>query len=328
VENTTTIEDAVSLITEPTEEAKAEQAEVVEAEAEEVEAEEVEIEEAAEAEEPTQEFESDDDDVDLDDVELDETTPELEGTEETNFIPVKVNGKEEMWTLDQLKQSAAGQGYINQRMQEIAQVEKQYKEQAQQLAQQQQAFLQLQQQSQQIGMQPPQPPTKDMFNSDPIGYMEAKMNYDEAKAQYDQHVFEVQKLQQQQNAQNEQARQSFLQEQAQLLQQHIPEIADPEKGDKLKADLVKTGVHYGFTEQEMQSVADARYIRALNDAMKWQRLQQKKLTASKTEQPKPVVKAGAKRRANDGEAAARKKQQQRLRKSGRIEDALGLMLKP
>ena len=196
------------------------------------------------------------------------------------------------------------------------------------MAQQQQAFLQLQQQSQQIGMQPPQPPTKDMFNSDPIGYMEAKMNYDEAKAQYDQHVFEVQKLQQQQNAQNEQARQSFLQEQAKLLQQHIPEIADPEKGDKLKADLVKTGVHYGFTEQEMQSVADARYIRALNDAMKWQRLQQKKLTASKKEQPKPVVKAGAKRRANDGEAAARKKQQQRLRKSGRIEDALGLMLKP
>jgi len=323
VESTTTIEDAVSLITEPTEEAKAEKEQVVEAEAEEVE-----IEEPTEAEEPTQEFESDDDDVELDDVELDETTPELESTEETNFIPVKVNGKEEMWTLDQLKQSAAGQGYINQRMQEVAQVEKQYKEQAQHLAQQQQAFLQLQQQSQQIGVQPPQAPTKDMFNSDPIGYMEAKMTYDEAKAQYDQHVFEVQKLQQQQNAQNEQARQSFLQDQAKLLQQHIPEIVDPEKGDKLKADLVKTGVHYGFSEQEMQSVADARYIRALNDARKWQSLQQKKLKASKTEQPKPVVKAGAKRRANDGEAAARKKQQQRLRKSGRIEDALGLMLKP
>ncbi len=323
MEKATTIEEAVSLITEPTEAPEAEAPVEQAAEAEEVEV----IDEPTEAEEPTQEFESDDDDVDLDDVELD-TTPEIEATEETNFIPVKVNGKEEMWTLDQLKQSAAGQGYINQRMPEIAQVEKQYKEQAQQLAQQQQAFLQLQQQSQQIGMQPPQPPTKDMFNSDPIGYMEAKMNYDEAKAQYDQHVFEVQKLQQQQNAQNEQARQSFLQEQAKLLQQHIPEIADPEKGDKLKADLVKTGVHYGFTEQEMQSVADARYIRALNDAMKWQRLQQKKLTASKTEQPKPVVKAGAKRRANDGEAAARKKQQQRLRKSGRIEDALGLMLKP
>ena len=107
----------------PEAEAPVEQA----AEAEEVEV----IDEPTEAEEPTQEFESDDDDVDLDDVELD-TTPEIEATEETNFIPVKVNGKEEMWTLDQLKQSAAGQGYINQRMQEVAQLEKQYKTQAQQ----------------------------------------------------------------------------------------------------------------------------------------------------------------------------------------------------
>jgi hypothetical protein len=131
VEKATTIEEAVSLITEPTEAPEAEAAQAVEAEDAEV------IEETTEAEAPTQEFESDDDDVDLDDVEFD-TTPEVEAAEETNLIPVKVNGKEEMWTLDQLKQSAAGQGYINQRMQEIAQVEKQYKAQAQQLAQQQQ----------------------------------------------------------------------------------------------------------------------------------------------------------------------------------------------
>jgi len=52
------------------------------------------------------------------------------------------------------------------------------------------------------------------------------------------------------------------------------------------------------------------------------------LAAAKGEPQKTVVKAGAKRRAGDGEAAARKKQQQKLRKSGRIEDALGLMLKP
>ena len=71
-----------------------------------------------------------------------------------------------------------------------------------------------------------------------------------------------------------------------------------------------------------------RRIRALNDAMKWRRLQNKKLAATKGEPQKTVVKAGAKRRAGDGEAAARKKQQQKLRKSGRIEDALGLMLKP
>jgi hypothetical protein len=167
-----------------------------------------------------------------------------------------------------------------------------------------------------------------MFDSDPIGYMEAKMNYDEQVGQYNQRVAQIKQLQQQQNAAAQQQRETYLQEQAKLLQQHIPEIADPEKGDKLKADLIKTGSHYGFTEQEIQGVTDARYVRALNDAMKWRRLQDKKLQATKGEAPKTVVKAGAKRRAGDGEAAARKKQQAKLRKSGRIEDALSLMMKP
>jgi len=318
VENATTIEEAVSLITEPTEAPEAEAAEAVEVEEAEV------IEEPTEAEEPTQEFESDDDDVDLDEIDLDY----IEEEPQPQLITVKSDGKEKQVTLDELKQGYAGQDYIQRRMQEVAQLEKQYKTQAQQLAQQQQQFLQLRQQAQQIGMQPPEAPSKELFDRDPIGYMEAKIQYDEAAAQYNQHVHQLQQLQQQQSMQAEQQRQSFLQEQAQILQQHIPEIADPEKGDKIKADLVKTGVYYGFTEQEIQNVADARYVRALNDAMKWRRLQNKKLAAAKGEPQKTVVKAGAKRRAGDGEAAARKKQQQKLRKSGRIEDALGLMLKP
>jgi hypothetical protein len=318
VENATTIEEAVSLITEPTEAPQAEAAEAVEVEEAEV------IDEPTEAEEPTQEFESDDDDVDLDEIDLDY----IEEEPQPQLITVKSDGKEKQVTLDELKQGYAGQDYIQRRMQEVAQLEKQNKTQAQQLAQQHQQFLQLRQQAQQIGMQPPEAPSKELFDRDPIGYMEAKIQYDEAAAQYNQHVQQLQQLQQQQSMQAEQQRQSFLQEQAQILQQHIPEIADPEKGDKIKADLVQTGVHYGFTEQEIQNVADARYVRALNDAMKWRRLQNKKLAATKGEPQKTVVKAGAKRRAGDGEAAARKKQQQKLRKSGRIEDALGLMLKP
>jgi hypothetical protein len=318
VENATTIEEAVSLITEPTEAPEAEAAEAVEVEEAEV------IDEPTEAEEPTQEFESDDDDVDLDEIDLDY----IEEEPQPQLITVKSDGKEKQVTLDELKQGYAGQDYIQRRMQEVAQLEKQNKTQAQQLAQQHQQFLQLRQQAQQIGMQPPEAPSKELFDRDPIGYMEAKIQYDEAAAQYNQHVQQLQQLQQQQSMQAEQQRQSFLQEQAQILQQHIPEIADPEKGDKIKADLVQTGVHYGFTEQEIQNVADARYVRALNDAMKWRRLQNKKLAATKGEPQKTVVKAGAKRRAGDGEAAARKKQQQKLRKSGRIEDALGLMLKP
>lgn len=313
---TTTIEDAVSLITEPAEAPEETTEEVVE---------EAEVVEAAETEEPTQEAESFDDDVDLDDVELDDLE-EPDAPETDNLIPVKVNGKDEMWTLDQLKQSAAGQGYINQRMQELAQQKKQQDALAQQLAQERQQALQIAQQAQQGGLQPPVPPTKDMFETDPIGYMEAKLHYDEAKATYDQQMLQVHRMQQQQQSAQLQQRQNYLAQQAEMLKQRIPEIADPQKGDVLKKDLIATGVHYGFSENEIANVADARYVSALYDAMKYRRLVEKRSATAKKDD-KPVVKAGAKRRASEGEQASKRKQQSKLRKSGKIEDALDLMLK-
>jgi hypothetical protein len=276
------------------------------------------------------EAEEDQDDVEVSDEDYDDQIDDedqVEAAEETNLIPVKVNGKEEMWTLDQLKQSAAGQGYINQRMQEIAQVEKQYKEQAQALAQQQQQVLQLYQQAQQGGLRPPTPPSKELFNSDPIGYMEQKIQYDEAVAQYNQKVSQLRQVQQQQTQAQQAAQQEYLQQQAEVLRQHIPEISDPEKGAQIKNALVETGVAYGFSPEEMMSVSDARYVRALHDAMKYRRLQENKRKAmQKGEKAMPMAKAGAKKR-QDGQAATRKKAQQRLQKTGSIDDALSLMFK-
>jgi hypothetical protein len=260
-----------------------------------------------------------DDQIDDDDL--------VEAAEDTNLIPVKINGKEERWTLDQLKQSAAGQGYINQKMQENAALEKKYKEQSQALAQQQQQVLAMYQQAQQGGLQAPTPPSKELFDQDPIGYMEAKLTYDEAKAAHDQQLVQLRGMHQQQAQQQQAARQAYLAEQAEVLKQHIPEIADPEKGEKLKAGIIDTGVHYGFTPEEMAGVSDARYVRALNDARKYRQLvANRQKSQSKADGVRPVVKAGAKKRP-DGQAATRKKAQQRLQKTGSIEDALSLMLK-
>jgi len=260
-----------------------------------------------------------DDQIDDDDL--------VEAAEDTNLIPVKINGKEERWTLDQLKQSAAGQGYINQKMQENAALEKQYKEQAQALAQQQQQVLAMYQQAQQGGLQAPTPPSKELFDQDPIGYMEAKLTYDEAKAAHDQQLMQLQGMQQQQAQQQQAARQAYLAEQAEVLKQYIPEIADPKKGEMLKTEIMDTGIHYGFTPEEMAGVSDARYVRALNDARKYRQLvANRKKSQSKADGVRPVVKAGAKKRP-DGQAATRKKAQQRLQKTGSIDDALSLMLK-
>ena len=274
--------------------------------------------------------ESDDDieasDEDYDDDQIDdEDLVEVEA-EDTNLIPVKVDGKEEMWTLDQLKQSAAGQAAINKRFQEAAEARKQIEQANSALAQQQQQLVQLYQQAQQGGLQAPTPPSRELFESDPIGYMEEKLKYDEAKAGYDQNLYHMQQVQQQTVQQQQQAHQSYLQEQAEILRQHIPEIADPERGEKLKGDLMQVGMDYGFTAEEMAQVSDARYVRALNDARKYRALVSKRKQAQqKGDKARPVVRAGAKK-TSDGQAVTRKKAQSRLQKTGSINDALSLML--
>jgi tRNA(Phe) wybutosine-synthesizing methylase Tyw3 len=281
-----------------------------------------EVEAVAESED---DVEASDEDDDYDDQIDDEDLVEVEA-EDTMLIPVKVDGKEEQWTLDQLKQSAAGQAAINKRFQEAAEARKQIEQQAAALQQQQQHVLQMYQQAQQVGVQAPVAPSRELFDSDPIGYMEEKLKYDEAKTQYDQQMYQVHQMREQQTQQQAQAQQSYLQEQAELLKQHIPEIADPVKGAQLKDDLMQIGMDYGFTAEEMAGVSDSRYVRALNDARKYRALVAKrKQTQAKGQKARPVVKAGAKK-TQDGQAATRKKAQTRLQKTGSINDALSLIL--
>ena len=153
------------------------------------------------------------------------------------------------------------------------------------------------------------------------------MQYDEAKKAYDTKVQQVQQMQQQQAALQEQQVQEFTQQQAKLLAERLPAIVDPKKGEAIKKGLMEVGDHYGFTEQELSSVKDHRYILAMYDAMRYRQLVNKrgKATSQSTESLTPV-KAGAKKRRNPGKAAARKTAQQRLQKSGSINDALSLIL--
>lgn len=284
-----------------------------------------EVEAGGEEQDDVEASSEDQDEYDLDDVEVDDED-QVEATEDTALYTVKVDGKEEHRTLDQLKQGYAGQSAIGRGLQENAQVRKQLEQEKALFQQQQQQFLQLHQQAQNGGLQAPTPPTRELFESDPIGYMEEKLKYDEAHAQYAQNMHQLNQVQQQRTQAQEQARQAYLREQAELLQKHIPEFADPEKGDKLKNSLVQTGVQYGFTEQEMSAVTDSRYVRALNDARKYRELVAKrKSVQAKGEKARPVVKAGAKKR-NDGNAATRNKAKTRLQKTGSIDDALSLIL--
>ena len=295
-------------------------------------------------EEPTQDAESDiveeavDEEVieaSSDDGEAEEQDDATEYTEEVEAVEddsdtlfdVNIDGRPERWTLSQLKQSAAGQGYIQQKMRENAEQSKQIEAANAQLAQQQQAVLNMYNQMQQGDFAPPKPPSKELLDSDPIGYMQEKEAYETAMSEHNVKVQQMQQLQAQKAQQSEAQKQAHKQEQMQILQQRVPDFADPQKYEKAAQSMVKGGQEfYGVPQEALMQLTDAVEIEILYDAIRYRRLQaNRKNVDQKAKKAKPMVKAGAKR-VEDGQAATRSKAQQKLRKSGSIDDAISLMI--
>lgn len=275
-----------------------------------------------------EEVEAEDAEVSDDDGEEDDEGEEDDSEQEPpESYTVTVDGKEEAVTLDELKRSYSGQKYIQKGMQEAAEARKQA-EAIQADLQQKSAFVeQFVQQLQQGGVQaPPTPPDPQLINSDPIGYMEAKANYDQEVQAYQDQQQKLSYFQQEKQQMMQQQRQEFVKQQAELLKQEIPEFADPQKAEAVKGRLVQAGQEYGLSQEELGQIIDARYVKILNDAAKYRELQKSKKTVSeKAKKARPMVKGGAKKRV-DPKAAQREKIKARLKKTGSLEDAASLLL--
>ena len=282
--------------------------------------------EAAEAEADDEEADASDDYEDED--EASDEDDDSEEPEET-FFDVKADGEWKKVTLADLKRAYAGDAKIQKGMQEAATLRKHSEQLYNALQAEQAKFLQTVQHVQQSGFkQPPQKPSVELLENDPIGYMQENARYEQEMQEYNAQQQQFQQMQEQQNYMQQMARQDFLNRQAQDLAREIPEFADPVKGPALKQDLVNLAVSvYEFSMQEMEEVVDKRYVKVLNDARKWRELQSGKAKAKKASQPAPKsIKPTARR--TTPQSVALKKQKAQAKRSGKLEDFASLLLQP
>ncbi len=282
-----------------------------------------------------------DTDIDLDDDNTEEEV-EIEASEteddddliedaspsEPSMHTVKVDGQEREVTLEDLKQGYSGQEYVQKGMQEASAQKKEAEQVYAALNNEREQIAQLYNQIQQNGMQaPPVKPTKAEFDADPIGYMQKNIPYEEASAAYNQQMAQLQQVAQKSSAAQENAQKAYLHEQMQILQKDIPAFADATKASKLRERLVVTGTnHYGYSNDEISNITDARAIKVLLDAQRYQDIISGKSKAQvKTKSAKSVMKPGAKRTATPT-AKIRERQKAKLKGSGSIEDAMNLIL--
>ena len=188
---------------------------------------------------------------------------------------VKVDGKEVEVTLDDLKRSFSGQAYIQKGMQEAAEARKAATELYQTLQTEQAKFMQVVQTIQEQGFKaPPQAPDIAMMDKDPIGYMQADARYRKEAAEFQAQQQQIQHTAMAHRQMQEKAMAEFVAEQGKVLQSRIPEFADPNKAREITGKIRSTASEaYGFSDQELGGIVDARHVLVLHDAMKWRELQ-------------------------------------------------------
>jgi len=277
------IESAVDLMVQP-EETTEEVEEVAEAELEQPE------------EDSYDDADDDDEDADVEDVdesEVEETDDEDEDYEDAeeddesedpteDVHTVKVDGEEKQVTLDELKRSYSGQQYIQKGMQQAAEVKKQAEEAYYALMRERESVQTLVQQAQSgINLIPPAEPDSAMFENDPLGYMEAKIQYDNQVKEYNANAAKFQEVLNRQSEAEQIARAEYARQEANKLVEVIPELADAGKASKFKESIMKAASHYGYSPEEVAAISSSRDFVVLRDAMRWQELQAGKETVKK-----------------------------------------------
>jgi hypothetical protein len=283
--------------------------------------------EGEEVEDDDGEPESDDaDDEGDEDIEDDVEDDEGEDPAE-EFHTVKVDGVEEQVSLEDLKRGYSGQKYVQQGMQKAAEARKQAEDVHAALMQERQSLAQMIQGIQRGALNQPQEPSLEMAQNDPIGYVEAKAKYDADMRIYQQRVEAVNQQLNSQTEAERAAKHAYYVDQAQKLVEAMPDLANPNNMAAFQKEVDEAGSAYGYSEAEMKQISSWRDMKVLSDANKWRKLQEgKKVVAEKSKKARPKLKAGAKKIVNKQDTV--RKQRDKLRKSGSLDDALSLILDP
>jgi len=272
------------------------------------------------------------DDADASSDETDSEQSDEEGDSEEEEQPqvftVKVDGKEVEVTLDELQKGYSRTQDYTRKTQQIAEVRKQTEAELQEVRAEREQYAQLlgalQAQVQQAAQ--PQVDWDRLYQEDPIEWVRQRevMRENQEKAAAIQS--EQQRLAQLSQQEQAKQREALLAQEQEALLAAIPEWKDSKKAQAEKAMLVQFGQKIGFTPDDLKNVIDHRAVvmlrkAALYDQMMSKRGQIKPVTNNG---PRPAKPGAAGRVSSNTEAM---RAQQRLAKTGRVDDAADAIYK-
>jgi len=267
-------------------------------------------------------------DGDETDTEQSEENEESEEQEQPQVFTVKVDGKEVEVTLDELQKGYSRTQDYTRKTQQIAEVRKQAEAELQSVRAEREQYAQLLSALEEQVQQAAQPNIDwdQLYQNDPIEWVRQRELMRDRQEKQAAIQSEKQRLSQLSQQEQMKQQQQLLQQEQEALMAAIPEWKDSKKAQAEKAMLVQFGQKVGFSPDELKNVVDHRAVvllrkAALYDQMISKRGQIKPVTNNG---PKPAKPGAAGRVSNNTEAL---RAQQRLAKTGRVDDAADAIFK-
>ena len=253
-----------------------------------------------------------------------------EGVSETpGTYTIKVDGKDVEVTLDELQAGYSRQADYTRKSQVLAEQRKKAEEELAATQQERQRYIsQLEQFTAQADSKLDELKSTDwtrLKEEDPTEYMLKRDQYRELQ-ENKRTVEEEQKNLQYKSQQEQQAKwQEELVRQQEIMAQRLPEWNDPTKGTKLKQDIKSFALKTGFSEQEVDSLIDARSVDVLHKAMLYDNLLAAKISNKKAKVVPKVTRPGSPATKGEISSDKVKAQRARLKKTGRVKDATSVI---
>jgi hypothetical protein len=174
----------------------------------------------------------------------------------------------------------------------------------------------------------PQPPSRELLNTDPLAFMQAKADYEERMQVFNQLIYQQQTTSRQKDEQDAEDSKQLRAKESALLLDAIPEFKDQRIYAQFWGDAVETmASKYGFTRDELENTPDHRFYVAMRDLVKYHKALKQAPKVKQEVEKKPQMLSGSRRM--DPKAKTSREAQQRaenLRKSGSFDAGVAALM--
>ena len=255
--------------------------------------------------------------------EADEEYETEEEEEEEELHEVKSDGQTHRVTLQQLKDSfSKGQNYTR-KSQALADESRELVEAKAEASKRTEHAIQALEYAKQ--QQPQMPEQTDEYwanlrESDQMEYLVQREALRDAQTKNAERDYALEQLHEQQAAERDENLQRHIESESKKLLDVIPEWSDRKLANAEKKLITKFGLNSGYSQQELDRTFASRAVSIMRKGALWDQMQEKKhgIKPVRRQSMKPGSKSGDPGRIKQGKAT------ERLKKSGRVEDAAGV----